>query len=392
MKKLLLILIFVLTISITNADAFSWRVYCENLSCEASGGGVKVMWSAYAWDDIYKGTLTGIQGLPVNIEDFQEAQKRAEQTIEKILSVKKSYLTIIGLSQSEIGTRTESGKEQAISKRRSMSQSETQTRRIRIDYTLNFVKRLGDSLYASYAPDDMRRYIHAVEVIVTTYTQDPNALYELIDAYMISQQLQDFSEASLILSKAVDELVFNMKSASAFEIAAYLSASEKGFQTPYDSPEKIPSQITKDDILKSFIIYARAAKDSYENIYEMFKKITAPGETALNLHQKGEIVLAYAKWFADTKLKHITDPDFRYLTAIHYARLHPADMENPKDYIKLKRDYTEFEQAIEKRDKSVKLVTVKRTIPWKYAVFLLPAVLVVAFFAVKKLKKHKTRG
>lgn len=82
MKKLAYFFIIAI-FTLANANsvfATAWAIQCINTSCSATAGGLRVLWSSPA--NNFQGTLTGVEGLPLTIEDFQTVEKKVQSTLE----------------------------------------------------------------------------------------------------------------------------------------------------------------------------------------------------------------------------------------------------------------------------------------------------------------------
>lgn len=136
--------------------------------CVAAAGLLKVSWSG--------DKLTGVEGLPIAVEDFEAAEKKIEKTMEKTLTKKQHGGSEVSVGTPALegsGVKGSSGgsKEKAFAKKRSITQSKTGGDKTTINYTLAFVKWLGDTRYAGYGFRGYRgsRYVYAAQAALGAY-------------------------------------------------------------------------------------------------------------------------------------------------------------------------------------------------------------------------------
>ncbi len=360
---------FLVVIITTNTEAGYWSIHCENASCVASQGALKVYWMAAGINNIYQGKLTGVEGIPISIEDYQAVEKKIESTIEKTITRKKGSDTNVKADAPE-GTggpsagRTDS-KENLFSKKRSMSQSKTMGKKVNVDYTLAFVEWLGDTRFI--LDKSIKRYWVAAEMALNAYKN--GNIEELIEQFFIARNAEAIEDVAvnakltdetkaLIMTKYIGLTRFPL----ALPTVRYALASQAVYNISNNTEEAVK------------------VSNEYKQDMENLSMLIRPGQTALKLY-KSNPELAFLKWLADNHrfVKNINDMPLedKYLVAISVFREIKADLLDDADKSFFKEERQEFEAAIKAKDKSVQIVTVKGSpIP------VIPVISIVAVSAV----------
>jgi hypothetical protein len=395
MKKVICILTaVVMLLSAVIASAGSWSIHCTNNSCEASQGKLKVYWMASSFSDTYSGKLTGVEGIPVTIEDFSSAEKKVEQAIEKSITRKKSGSTDAKADVPEVGgpsAGVSGSKENLFTKKRTMSQSKTMGKKINIDYTLAFVEWLGDTRYGYNESDrSIKKYWSAAEAALDAYKD--GSLPELIERFFIARNAADVDEidVTIKLNDSNRDLV----------MTKYL-----GLLRFMDAPD-IKTRYARANYLVYLLgsgnssyneLAVKISRDFPEDIRKL-QILIQPGQTALKLYKKDK-ALAVSKWMADnavadngkSSIMSITNNKSlplvdRYLIAAHFAT---SFQEFNKGVIA--DSFAEFESAMKNNDESIRVVTVKGS-PFP----IIPAAVVIGSGAligtvifIKRKKKSK---
>lgn len=336
--------------------AGSWSLHCVNDSCEAAQGRLKVYWSGMG--DL---NLTGVEGIPISIEDFEAAEKKIEQVFEKSITSKKS-----GESGAKAGSPDEIGygpsagvtgnKERAFTKKRSMSQTKTMGKKVSVDYTLVFVKWLGDMRFANRNGgyrEPIGRYWAAAEYAMQAYMN--GTIQPLVESFFFARN------ADRIEDVVVDEKLNNdnrdlimTKYIGLTEFPAIEDAKER-----YSAANSIVSELLYSNN-KVLEIELERINAEFSKHMEQLKILMKPNQTALKLYEKNK-ELAFVKWLADTKeLKiflNITNVKDRYITVLagYDSQKKQSNISGfPSDWETAKK----FEELIKNKDKDVQTVTV----------------------------------
>lgn len=378
MRKVLLAVLVVMMLG-GNSFAGSWSIHCTNDSCVAEQGALKVYWMSYG--DIYSGKLTGVEGIPIAIDDYQAVEKKIESVIEKSITRKKgSDIGVKADTPEGVGgptAGTTGTKENLFTKKKSMAQSKTMGKKVNVDYTLAFIEWLGDARYGHER--SIRKYWRAAEDALDAYKS--GNIESLIERFFVARNAGE-----------IDNVAVNTK----------LSEDNKDLVlTKYVGLTQFPGaqDVKLRYALASSFVY-NLSTDSYmaeaAKITEEFKKdlkaleiLAAPGQTAGKLYKKDKD-LAFIKWLGDTKIyTYITEPKDRYIVALEFNRR--TDEENKTAIAELKQ---EFEAAIKNKDQSVHIVTIKGSpIPLiPIAVMAGFGLLVGVVIFIKRRKKNNQQG
>lgn len=379
MKRVIASIVSFLVVIITNnAEAGNWSIQCVNSSCEAAQGALKVYWMASGFNNIYQGKLTGVEGIPISIEDYQTVEKKVESIIEKTITRRKgSDASVKADAPDGMGGPTAGStgsKENLFSKKRSMSQSKTMGKKVNVDYTLAFVEWLGDTRFGFEG--SIKRYWAAAEFALQAYKD--GTIEDLIEQFFITRN-----------AEAIEDVAVNAK----------LTEDNKTLvMTKYIGLTRYP-------LAPPAVRYALASRDTYNlsNNTEEAVKVSAeykqdienlsilmkPGQTALKLY-KSNPDLAFAKWLADNHrfVKLIDDMPLadKYMVSLGVLRRIKAKLLDETDASFFQVQRQAFEEAIKKKDQSVQIITVKGSpIP------VIP-VLVVLGLVVMILVGRKIRG
>lgn len=338
-----------LTVITKTANAGNWSIHCVNNSCEASQGRIKVFWSSNSYNNTYSGTVSGVEGLPISLEDFESAEKKVDQQIEKSVTSKNSAGTDKKISSGDRdskegpASKMTGSQEKAFSRRNSMSQSKTKGKKISIDYTLAFVKWVGDTKM-SWEPLEVKRCWGATELIMSKYGD--GTIQQLMESFFFAKNADKIDEVQvdaklnddnrdLVMTKFIGLTQFpGLKDLQ----KRYSLANDRMMTLVYGKDTASLSELNK-------------LSDRYATVVKELKLLVKPGQTALKLYEKNK-ELAFAKWIGDNKVvEHITDPTDRYVIALDVVKEKGFDTE--KNY------QSEFEGAITSKDQSVQVVTFK---------------------------------
>jgi tetratricopeptide (TPR) repeat protein len=377
MKRLVLGLMMVVLLMIAgNANAGSWSIHCINDSCEASQGKLKVYWSGMG-----SLNLTGVEGLPVSIEDFQTAEKKIEQAMEKSISDRKGSdinVTADGREKDDLSVKMGEKKENLFSKKKSIRKSMSKGQKVNIDYTLAFVKWLGDTrYYRSGYSYPIGRYWAAAERALQAYMD--GTIGDMIELFFISRNAEEIKNVDVSSPISDDnKMIVMAKYVGLTRFPGVQDASER-----YSLASNMVYDITAHDLPVGAEITANYKKDM-----QAIKELLKPNQTAIKLYAKDKD-LAFGKWLADNNklADHINQMPIsdKYIVVARIADELKTGKINADD---LKDLRAEFEKAIQSKDQSVKIVTVKgASIPVVPIVVVVGMVLLVGVIVFTKKKK-----
>ncbi len=340
-----------MTMYIPRAEAGNWSIQCTNNSCEAAQGALKVYWMAAGFNNIYQGKLTGVEGIPISIDDYQSVEKKIELTIEKTITRKKGTDTNVkadapdGMGGPSAGTT--GSKENLFAKKRSISQGKTMGKKVNINYTLAFVEWLGDTRFGF--DKSIQRYWAAAEMALSAYKN--GNIEELIEQFFIARNAEAIEDIAvdakltdenkvLILTKYIGLTRYHLSEPS----VRYAFASQTVYGLSRNTEEAVK------------------ISEEYKKDMDTLKLLLKPGQTVLKLHQTNPDI-AFVKWLADTHrfVKLIDDMPLtdKYMAAIGVLRKIKANLLTDADASFFQGQRQEFEAAIKAKDKSVQIVTVK---------------------------------
>jgi hypothetical protein len=398
MKKFSVLIATVISItlflSFMPSQVFAWYTQCVNCACSSSNGGIEVQWACFKNKDIYKGVLTGVKGLPIGIEDFQRQEKTISQAMEKTSIIKKSTTQRVSTpAEVPAPAGTDTGKENVFSRKQSMSQSKTMGEGIRIDYTLAFVKWIGD--HHPFIKDEIRndpinvlKYLAACDLIMSAYRN--GKIESFIEKFILSRNINDIQNVKLVDENKLKNLSDTEKSMILTKYISLLLPHIK------ENSYRINASLVHSAILEM----NPEELDSMANLYiehiKHIQKLKEP-KSVLQLYNENDKEAAFAKWLAESKpnvLPHITDLNDRYIVFTSKAFYERIASEIPQLA-------QEFEKAIENKDESVAKVFHSRvkivkekiadvTENKKFFLVLLiviPVIGIIVFIKIKK--KHK---
>lgn len=388
MKKILLLTVAMVVLMASGAWAGGWSIHCENGSCEASAGRLKVFWQANNMNgDIYRGQITGVEGIPVSIEDFQSAEKKIESAFEKSIVRKKTNTNEVNAKSPEEtgggpGAGTSSTGERAFTQKQTQTQEKVIGRKVNIDYTLQFVKWLGDTRFSHAGPGDIGKYWAAAEYSMQAYME--GTLQAEIEGFFFQKN-----------AGQVDNVPVNAKlndDNREIVLTKFYGLTRYGANDDTD----VRYGKAHGDVIK--LLYNKAYAPDLEKVsieYETYMKeltaMTEGGQTALKLYEANKKDLALAKWVAETResfKKYSTTQD-KYISALAAVHNTPAD-----DPARIKA-MADFEAAIKAKDPSVQIVSFKGPVfpmPVVFGLIALVAVGCGVIFIAKKKAKKKEAG
>jgi len=356
----------------------------------AAEGRLKVFWVATnAWasgDGIYKGSLTGVEGIPVTIEDFESAEKKIESMIENSITKKKTSTNeatpLLEEMASGIKALFGGSKEKAFTKKNTMTQNKSKGKKISVDYTLAFIKWIGDTHFPFAGPGDVGKYWAAAEYVLQAYMN--GTVHELVETFFLQRNADRIEDVAVDTKLTEDnkDLVLTKY------ISLIRYPGVKDLQRRYS--------LAYADVIK--LVYgedkeSEASLDYINTLYQkhmkQLKLLTKPNQTALKLYFK-DPSLAFVKWIGDTAIRDdIKDPKDRYVVALWYVE----QWKNEDDLNRMNKEREAFEAAIRSKDKSVQIITfvgvpmVNKLI----MIFVGIAVVGTGFFVFKKRKQRKTK-
>ena len=353
MRKILLAVLIVIMLG-GNSFAGSWSIRCTNNSCVAEQGALKVYWMSNSFSDTYSGKLTGVEGIPIAIDDYQAVEKKIESVIEKSITRKKGSDAGVKADTPEgVGgptAGTTGTKENLFTKKKSMAQSKTMGKKVNVDYTLAFIEWLGDARYGGER--SIRKYWRAAEDALDAYKS--GNIESLIERFFIARNAGDIDNVA-VNTKFTDEN-------KDLVLTKYIGLTKYPGIADAQQRYALASSFVYDLSVNSYMA-DQAAKitEEFKNDLKSLEIVVKPNQTALKLY-KTDKELAFAKWLADNnkfiesinKMRH----EDKYLVAIRaIERVKNKEMTDTEGFFTQRRE--EFEAAIKNKDQSVQIVTIK---------------------------------
>jgi hypothetical protein len=347
MRKVILAVLLTIMFS-SNAFA-GWYLHCTNRSCVAEQGALKVYWMARGMggNNIYFGKLTGVSGIPISIDEYRAVEKRIESRIEQSIKRRKAADIEVKAGAPEVTGGPTAGvtgtQENLFAQQRAIGQSKAMGRKVGVDYTLVFVKWLGDTKYGHVS--GIRRYWAAAEYALDAYKN--GTIEFLIERFFIARNAGDIENVAVnteLTDENKDLVLIKYIGLTRFPGVAdaqrrYALASE--FAYNLSIKPHLAEQAVK-------------ITEEFKNDLKALEVLASPGQTAKGLYRRDK-ELAFVKWLGNTKvLQHITDPRDRYIVALSAVR--KTDDESKRHIAELRN---EFEAAIKNKDESVQIVTIK---------------------------------
>ena len=369
-----MLLILLLIATPGRSVAGSWSFDCRNNSCVATQGSLKVFWMANSVNDMFHGKLTGVEGIPITIEEFDTAEKQISMAIEKATTTRKSKSSSVSTgAPEEIGGGPSSSvggsQENLFTKKRSISQSKSMGRKIGINYTLALVQWLGDNL----APYDqsIKKYCYATEYLL--YAHSNNTIGDIIEAFFIMRNKGAIYDIDLAQKYSDDTVRLALVKYIAL-VACFVHYGMDSFDSCINAASTF-SFMAADDLKR------QASKDFLADTEDL-RRLLEPGAKAVDLYPKYPD-LAFAKWLVDNgKLNKIADIvneihltrsgtdsieqmllQDKYIVAIMILKnINQKNLVGPKAHI-VENERAAFESAIKSKDQSVQIVTVPGKFP-----------------------------
>ncbi len=319
MKKLIITLLVVCAGPLS-AFAENWSVHCENDSCVASHGGIKVYWMSKSSDNKYDGKLTGVYGLPLNMTDLEASDRKMVACFDACTPKPKEDMEAKETAQSAQN-----------------------------DYTLAFVNWLGNSRYEH--DKSIRRYWWACEDILLRNAS--GTITSEIEAFAFSKYSKRLSE--LPINTPLNDKNRQLIITKWFTIKKLLlPSSEFG---PYGRAYSILNELSSSNEVNNKIKLEKLFVE-YTADMEKLKMMLEPGRTAKKLAASGKSGkdLAFAKWIIDSKL---VENNFGDNLADSYMFSIAVTAGENKD----KELVEKFEQLLNQNDASVNKITVEESPP-----------------------------
>ena len=334
MRKILLgvlILVFMLPV---NAIAGNWHYQCTNYSCIAESGALKVYWTADSMQDVTRGKLTGVGGLPISIDDYRTVERRIQTLIRK---------------NSRRAGETGQGENLFAPERRGVTvgQEEVQGERINIDYTLAFVEWLGNEKAYRYE-DGIRKYLSAVEYILQSYKR--GKITELIEMFLTHKNAAEID--NIDITAEINDENQNLILTKYLGITKILGITD--IKKRYSLANELRYVIANDARLQSL---AREITQELRNDLRALSILTQPNQTAEKLYRQGNKDLGFAKWLADNNrfnsaINKMQTQD-KYIAAMYLIRnpshITPADALTPNDIAFFTAERKNFEAIMESK-------------------------------------------
>lgn len=317
----------------TFAVAGNWNINCTNNSCVASQGRIQVYWMSNNMSNIYSGKLTGVEGLPINVKDWEEKQKTIDKLYDEVIPQKSEAKK--DNKNDKTGFASSGGAENA-------------EKPLQVDYTLSFVSWLGDVKHS----DDrsIKRYWWAAEEILERYSD--GSITPLVEQFLFSKNVKRLNELPIntpitdknrkfVLTKwFAAKKLYPLDGNGSYSIA-YAKLSDYG-----------ASDIGKKELETLFSEY----NDDMQKIKLMLK----PGMTAKKLYEKDR-TLSMAKWLADKEVNEELKSEqlsANYMLAYADVNYWSKDEAAKKEK---KEIFDQFEKAIKDNDVLVNKETIKGT-------------------------------
>jgi hypothetical protein len=329
---------------------------------------------ANSMNDMFHGKLTGVDGIPVTIEEFDTAEKQVSMAVEKAMSTRKSQTSSVSAgAPEEIGGGPSSSiggsRENLFSKKRSISQSKSMGRKISINYVAALAQWLGDIL----VPYDqsIKKYCYAAEYLLHAYSN--NTIGDIIEAFFIMHQKDVVKDIDLAQKHSEDTVRLALVKYIAL-VACFVYYGMDSFDSCIGAASTF-SFMAADDLKR------QASKDFLADTEDL-RRLLEPGAKAVDLYPKHPD-LAFAKWLVDNgKLNKIADIvneihltrsgtdsieqmplQDKYIVAIMILKkIKQKDLVGPKAHI-VENERAAFENAIKSKDQSVQIVTVPGKFP-----------------------------
>jgi len=342
MKKTIITLAaFVSAVLFTGqAMAGNWSIDCQNASCVAEQGRIRVFWMAAAMNggpnSMYTGKLTGVEGIPITIEDYESVEKHVAAVMKKATIRYKA-----SGKQRDATAEIDTSGDQTFQRSRSIPQSELTDRKVGMDYNLIFVKWLGDTRFGN--DRSIKRYWAAAEYALEAYMH--GTIRDDIEGFFILRDPEKIN--------AVDVAEEPTEDTKKWILAKYISITSGGNLA---SAYSYAAFLLRDPARARDLTIV---SNSYDRDIAQVRVLMEPGQTAKKLWDKNRKDLAFAKWAADVaadkqKLEGIPLVDI-YLKFVHGLSTSNID----KSLLMQLR--AKFETAIEANDPGVNMVTVQET-------------------------------
>lgn len=337
---------------LTTHNAHAWSTRCTNGSCEATEGKLAIYWAADSMSDIYQGKLTGIEGVPVTIEDFEATEKKIDQMFEKATTSKKTGSAEVKGASEEIGgpsAGVSGNQEMAFTKKRGMSQSKTAGKKVTMDYGLTFIKWLGDTRFSSScywkSPGDIGQYACAAEYALQAYMD--GTIQADVESFFFQKDAGRVEDVPIdaTLNDDNKDLV----------LTKYI-----GLTKVYKDDPQVRYAVAHQEVMKLLYSQGKESTEELKKVNEEYQKqmeglqvLIKPNQTALKLHKKDND-LAFAKWIGDNiiSIQTYPSPKDRYTIALDAVSKY-------SDTEEIKKNRTDFEKSIQNKDQSVQIVTFK---------------------------------
>ena len=316
--------------------------------------------------------------------------------MEKTSIIKKSTTQKVSTpAEIPAGAGTDTGKENVFSRKQSMSQSKTMGEGIRIDYTLAFVKWIGD--HHPFIKDEIRndpinvlKYLAACDLIMRAYRN--GKIESFIEKFILSRNINDIQNVKLVDENKLKNLSDTEKSMILTKYISLLLPHIK------ENSLRINASLVHSAILEMNPKELDSMAILYIEHIKHIQKLKEP-KSVLQLYNENDKEAAFAKWLAESKpnvLPHITDLNDRYIVFTSKAFYERIASEIPQLA-------QEFEKAIENKDESVTKVIHSRfeIVKEKLAdvtenkkfflilIMVIPVIAIIVFIKIKK--KHKNQ-
>jgi len=354
MRKVLLGVLVIFAFA-SNSIAGNWSIHCTNNSCVAEQGALKVYWMATSMFDagMYRGKLTGVEGIPVAIDDYRTVEKRIQAVIEKASTRKRGADAGVKAGAPEVAgggpaAGATSQRENLFTQKRTIGQDKVMGERININYTLVFVEWLGDTWYGHI--QGIRKYWAAAEHALQAYKD--GTIAELIERFLIQRNAAEIDNVAVDAEINDENQNLILTKYIGLTIYPAIEDAKRRYSLASDYVYSLSSARMQSE--------AEKISEEFRNDLKALALLMQPNQTARNLYRKNKD-LAFAKWLADndkftSAIDNMETTD-KYLAAVSVIR-RLQDGQIPSDGVAFfTAERKNFETAITNREKSVEIIT-----------------------------------
>jgi len=372
MNKAVMVLIIVVMccFAARATNAMSWSCSCNDGSCEGSAGALRLYWTGVCAN----GDLTGVDGIPVSMYDYEKSEKKITQLFTEYIPHKQKPEAKRQVHHEEATSASSTGahgsNDNVLPQEPIMSQGMVRDKKSGTHHDLAFVKWLGEARYSS--EPGVIKYMRAAEAILNA--DQKGKVQDLIDQFFFERNGDRIDDVDIMteLNEGNREFILTKY----FGLRYY-----SGIMDPVLRYQKAHGDIlyllneAKPDLLQKIL-------QEFKQHLDVLEVLLKPGQTSLALYRSGKKDLAYMKWFGDNAaITNILLPKDRYMVAITMAY-----NEGPQNQA-LQTRMNDFESAIAKKSPEVRIVTVRQSSITLFRICVLAAVVGGGYWYWRKRKK-----